>query len=254
MRNNKLAAALALGISALGLSAARPASRPRSRATRRCPRRRARASSSCRWIRAMSAGSNSRATPRMVAQAMQAQGYVPAASINQATMVVQLGYGVDQGRSEVIDAIPSLRWLSAMAASAMAASTAGLIIRAAAIMAPLALLLWLERSVLRLSYGGIRSYTVYKSNLDLDIRRKVDNASLFEGHAKARSHTDDSACSFRTWSRRCSPASPAVRARRSRSPSRQPPPVGHALLRRDAETEEARRTGRPFRSGPSTQC
>ena len=43
-------------------------------------------------------------------------------------------------------------------------------------------------------YGWRRrsdSYTVYVSHLDLDIRRKVDNAALFEGHAKARSRTDD---------------------------------------------------------------
>ena len=39
--------------------------------------------------------------------------------------------------------------------------------------------------------GGVDSYTVYVSHLDLDIRRRVDNASLFEGHAKARSRTDE---------------------------------------------------------------
>ena len=39
--------------------------------------------------------------------------------------------------------------------------------------------------------GAIRSYTVYKSYLDLDIVRKDDNAALFEGHAKARSETDN---------------------------------------------------------------
>ncbi|HEU4704565.1 MAG TPA: DUF4136 domain-containing protein [Sphingomicrobium sp.] len=37
----------------------------------------------------------------------------------------------------------------------------------------------------------IRSYTVYKSYLDLDIVRKADNAPLFEGKAKARSQTDE---------------------------------------------------------------
>ena len=48
------------------------------------------------------------------------------------------------------------------------------------------------------SYGGfggpyqqVRVYTVYQSFLDLDIRRKADNASLFEGHAKARSADDN---------------------------------------------------------------
>lgn len=37
----------------------------------------------------------------------------------------------------------------------------------------------------------IRSYTVYKSHLALDIVRKADNAPLFQGKAKARSQTDE---------------------------------------------------------------
>jgi hypothetical protein len=41
-------------------------------------------------------------------------------------------------------------------------------------------------------YGGaIRSYTVYKSYVDMDIVGKGTNAPLFEGHAKARSQTDE---------------------------------------------------------------
>lgn len=39
--------------------------------------------------------------------------------------------------------------------------------------------------------GGVREYTVYKSHLDMDIVRRIDNAPLFEGHAKARSQTDE---------------------------------------------------------------
>ena len=39
-------------------------------------------------------------------------------------------------------------------------------------------------------YGDIRSYTVYHSELDLDIVRRADNAALFEGKAQARSQTD----------------------------------------------------------------
>ena len=35
------------------------------------------------------------------------------------------------------------------------------------------------------------SYTEYKSQLDLDIRRKADNAALFEGKAQARSTNDN---------------------------------------------------------------
>jgi hypothetical protein len=40
-------------------------------------------------------------------------------------------------------------------------------------------------------YDPIREYTVYKSYLDMDIVRRADNAPLFEGHAKARSQTDE---------------------------------------------------------------
>ena len=41
------------------------------------------------------------------------------------------------------------------------------------------------------SYGGVREYTVYKSYLDMDIVRRADSAPLFEGHARARSQTDE---------------------------------------------------------------
>ncbi|HUE78047.1 MAG TPA: DUF4136 domain-containing protein [Sphingomicrobium sp.] len=39
--------------------------------------------------------------------------------------------------------------------------------------------------------NAIRSYTIYKSYLDLEIVRKADNAPLFEGEAQARSQTDE---------------------------------------------------------------
>lgn len=39
--------------------------------------------------------------------------------------------------------------------------------------------------------GGIRDYTVYKSYLDMDIVSRGGNAPMFEGHAKARSQTDN---------------------------------------------------------------
>jgi len=42
-------------------------------------------------------------------------------------------------------------------------------------------------------WGGydVTSYTLYTSFLDLDIRRTADHQSLFEGHAEARSRTDE---------------------------------------------------------------
>ena len=39
--------------------------------------------------------------------------------------------------------------------------------------------------------GGIETYTVYKSKLDMDIVQRATNAPLFEGHAQARSQTDN---------------------------------------------------------------
>ena len=43
----------------------------------------------------------------------------------------------------------------------------------------------------RLYRDPIRSYTVYQSELELDIVRRADNAPLFEGLAQARSQTDE---------------------------------------------------------------
>ena len=37
----------------------------------------------------------------------------------------------------------------------------------------------------------MREYTVYKGYLEMDIVRRADNAPLFEGHAQARSQTDE---------------------------------------------------------------
>lgn len=40
-------------------------------------------------------------------------------------------------------------------------------------------------------YGGYDSYTVYKSHLDMDIVERGSNAPLFEGHAQAKSQSDE---------------------------------------------------------------
>ena len=39
----------------------------------------------------------------LVAQQMQARGYVPAADLKTANMVVQLGYGIDNGQTRVVE-------------------------------------------------------------------------------------------------------------------------------------------------------
>lgn len=40
-------------------------------------------------------------------------------------------------------------------------------------------------------YGRIESYTVYKSHLQMDIVQRGTNAPLFEGHAQAKSQSDE---------------------------------------------------------------
>jgi hypothetical protein len=40
-------------------------------------------------------------------------------------------------------------------------------------------------------YRGIDAYTVYKSHFDMDIVQRATNAPLFEGHAQARSRNDE---------------------------------------------------------------
>ena len=125
----------------------------------------------------------------MVAQGMAAQGYAPAASINQATMVVRLGYGVDQGRTEYVRdpfgySDPFYRSGFGFGFGRPYYSRFGYYGRRSPFFYGWDDPFW--------GYGGgVSSYTSYRSFLDLDIRRKADNASLFEGHAKARSGNDN---------------------------------------------------------------
>lgn len=128
----------------------------------------------------------------IVSRNLQAQGYVPAASIAGATMIVQLGYGVDQGRTEYVQDPFShgSRYRDPFGWGPYG---------------------WGRPYYSRFGYYGryrspfyygwddpfwygssdIRSYTSYRSELTMNIRRKVDNASLFEGRAQARSTTDN---------------------------------------------------------------
>jgi hypothetical protein len=123
----------------------------------------------------------------LVRRHLLALGYREASSARDASFVVSLDYGVDQGRERVV-ATPDL------------------------FEDP-----WDYRGFGhrpfygRFGYGGfgryrspffwgwhdpfwdygVQSYTLYTSFLDLDIRRTADNQSLFEGHAQARSQTNE---------------------------------------------------------------
>jgi len=116
-----------------------------------------------------------------------ALGYSEASSPRDATLLVTMDYGVDQGRERVV-ATPDLfadPW-----------GYGGFGYRP-----------YFGRGY----YGGfgryrspffwgwhdpfwdydVHSYTLYTSFLDLNIRRTADNQSLFEGHAQARSQTNE---------------------------------------------------------------
>ena len=137
----------------------------------------------------------------MVGQAMQAQGYVRAASIDQATMVVRVGYGVDQGQTQFVREPFSYGRYGAFGHGGFGYGGFGYggfgygrpyYSRYGRYGARSAFFYgWDDPFWYSPFDDDIRSYTSYRSQLDVDIRRKVDNASLFEGKAQARSTSDN---------------------------------------------------------------
>ena len=203
MRIQKLAAAALLGISALGLAGCAtgfPAQVSRYQAM---PAPQGQSFFIVPADPAMAGGLEFSRYAGHVAQAMQAQGYAQAPSLEAATMVVQLDYGVDEGRQQV-ERDPFARGYGYDPFyGGFGGPYGGFYGRPYYSRFGY----WGPRSPFYygwgdpFSYGGfggyggpyqqVRVYTVYQSFLDLDIRRKADNASLFEGHAKARSADDN---------------------------------------------------------------
>ena len=134
----------------------------------------------------------------MVSQQLAAQGYRPAGAPQAADMLVRLDYGVDEGTKEY-DREPyytsryrygGFGWRDPF----YDPFWGGYYGRP----------YWSRWGGYPFYYGWddpflydspyssrVREYTVYKSYLDMDIVRRLDNAPLFEGHAKARSQTDE---------------------------------------------------------------
>lgn len=120
----------------------------------------------------------------LVAQQLQARGYAPATSPKTATMLVQLGYGVDHGQVRVVeDPFYRSRYFG----------------RYDPFYSPF--------YYPRYGYGspfyygwddpfwygggrGINSYVEYRSELDLHIRAAGSGQPLFDGRAQARSQSD----------------------------------------------------------------
>jgi hypothetical protein len=187
MRITKLAAAVLLSVSALGLSACATGLQTKVSRYQAMPAPQGQSFVVVPMNPADMGGLEFSRYAEQVAQRMQAQGYARAPTIAQSTMLVRVGYGVDDGHTEIVSD-PfyggyggygrygyggfgglgySRGWGHGYAWG------------------------WNDPFWGAPYGGGIRSYTYYVSELDLDIRRKVDNASLFEGKAKARSRTDE---------------------------------------------------------------
>jgi hypothetical protein len=124
-----------------------------------------------------------------VSQAMAAQGYAPAASPQAASLIVNVGYKVDNGTTEYVeDPFAYSRYGYGGFGGGFGYGRHSFYSRYGGFYSPF---YYGWDDPFWYGGGGIQRYTEYKSNLDLDIRRKGDNQSVFEGHAKARSTTDD---------------------------------------------------------------
>ena len=183
MRIKSLAAAAALGISALALAGCQTGFPTQVSRYQAMPAPQGQSFFVVPVNPAQAGGLEFNHFAGLVAQAMQAQGYVPAASPTTASMIVHFNYGVDGGHTELVrDTL-------------MYDPYAG----------------WGRPYYSRWGYYGARSpfyygwddpfysmgrsgYSrriVFQSFVDVDIRRAGDNAGLFDGHAKAKSTGDN---------------------------------------------------------------
>jgi hypothetical protein len=114
----------------------------------------------------------------LVAQQLQARGYAPATAPGNASMLVQLGYGVDNGQTRIVED-PFYRSHFYGGYSPFYYPRFG------------------YRS--RFSFGwndpfwyggGVDSYVEYHSQVDLHIRAAKTDQPLFDGRAQARSQTN----------------------------------------------------------------
>lgn len=111
----------------------------------------------------------------LVVQQLQARGYTPATTVQGANMIVQLGYGVDQGQVHYVsDPFIYSPFYGPFYRSRFGFGSP-------------------------FFYGwddpywygsGINSYVEYHSQIDVHIRAAGTNQPLFDGRARARSETD----------------------------------------------------------------
>ena len=131
----------------------------------------------------------------LVSQQMVARGYSQAPSTAAADMLVKVSYNVDQGTQKVsVDPFYGDPFYGHGFYGRPYWSRFGYYGYRSPFYWGWDDPFWYASPYGRYGYGmrdPIREYTVYQSELDLDIVRRVDNAPLFDGRAKARSQTDE---------------------------------------------------------------
>ena len=193
MRINKIGAAILLGVSALGLSACATGFPAKVSRYQAMPAPQGQSFYVVPGMgEAQGGGLEFQRYANMVTNAMVAQGYQPAPSPQAATMIVQLSYDVDNGRTQIVeDPFTYNRFRDPFYSGFYGRpyySRFGYYGYRSPFFYGWDDPLWYSP----FGYGSsIRSYTEYRSELDLDIRRRADNASLFEGKAVARSTNDN---------------------------------------------------------------
>ena len=124
----------------------------------------------------------------LVRRHLATQGYAEAPSSREASLVVELDYGVDDGRERVVARPDPFGSSFGFGFYRPYYSRFGYFGRHRS---PF---YWGWHDPFYGPWGrgyDIDSYTVYTSYLDMDIRRASDGQSVFEGLAQARSRTDD---------------------------------------------------------------
>jgi hypothetical protein len=183
MRLTKLAAAALLGVAALGLSACANTLRAEVSRYQAMP-----APQGQTFFvvpgdgMAANGGLEFQRYAGIVAQQLQARGYTPATGAQSATMVVQLGYGVDNGQTRIVSDPfgygPYDPWYGG----------GGFFYPRYGFRSPF-YYGWDDP----FWYGGrgsIDSYVEYHGQIDLHIRAAGTNQPLFDGRAQARSTTN----------------------------------------------------------------
>ena len=127
----------------------------------------------------------------LVAQQLQARGYAPATSPQAATMLVQLGYEMDEGQVRYVeDPFYRSRYGYGFYDPFYSSFYYPRFGYRSRFYYGWDDPFWYGRGYGGRYGGGVDSYVEYHSGLELHIRARGSNAPLFDGRAQARSQTD----------------------------------------------------------------